>query len=84
MHMLVSHNNFNHTLNHTQVDQPDSPPLLLSGHSKEVTAVSWCPTQPDKVSLVGMEYHTIYTNVPDSIFLVQLATCSDNNDIRLW
>lgn len=44
-----------------QIDHPESPPMVLSGHIKEVTAVAWCPSYLDKV-----------------------ATCSDNNDIRLW
>ena len=34
---------------------------MLTGHTKEVTAVAWCPTE-----------------------LAKIATCSDNNDLRLW
>ena len=33
-----------------QVDKSEAPPLLLSGHDKEVTAVDWCPTSIEKVS----------------------------------
>ena len=34
---------------------------MLTGHTKEVTAVAWCPTDLSKI-----------------------ATCSDDNDLRLW
>ena len=27
-----------------QLDQPEQPPLQLAGHSGEVTAVAWCPS----------------------------------------
>ena len=32
-----------------QVRDSRVPPILLQGHSKEVTAVDWCPTNIDKV-----------------------------------
>ena len=33
---------------------PQSPPTLLVGHTNEVTAVAWCPSQLDKVTNVPM------------------------------
>lgn len=32
-----------------EVSDPQAPPTVLQGHVKEVTTVSWCPTQADKV-----------------------------------
>ena len=31
------------------------PPILLSGHTKEVTAVSWAPNQFDKVQFIQLQ-----------------------------
>ena len=46
-----------HTHTHTQtihllfsqIDHPEVPPLMLPGHTKEVTAVGWCPTDPSRI-----------------------------------
>lgn len=43
-----------------QVAHPDNPPLVLPGHPKEVTAVSWCRTQLDKVGLQWQLYCSLY------------------------
>eukprot|EP00731_Ephydatia_muelleri_P022735 Em0015g318a len=32
-----------------EVNDPQAPPTILQGHVKEVTSVSWCPTQADKL-----------------------------------
>ncbi len=32
-----------------QVSDPKHPPMLLQGHSEEVTSVAWCPTDFTKV-----------------------------------
>ena len=32
------------------IDNPLTPPSILTGHTKEVTAVAWNPSQLDKVS----------------------------------
>eukprot|EP00118_Oscarella_pearsei_P020067 m.216254 g.216254 ORF g.216254 m.216254 type:complete len:531 (+) comp39855_c1_seq7:55-1647(+) len=44
-----------------QIDSPDTPPFVLTGHSKEVTSVAWC----------GKD-------------VTRLATCSDDNTVRIW
>lgn len=32
-----------------QISDPQHPPMLLQGHSEEVTSVAWCPTDFTKV-----------------------------------
>ncbi|XP_065843402.1 denticleless protein homolog [Oscarella lobularis] len=44
-----------------QIDSPDKPPFVLTGHAKEVTSVAWCRQDATR-----------------------LATCSDDNSVRIW
>ena len=34
----------------TQIDRPEIAPLMLTGHTKEVTAVAWCPSDMTKIA----------------------------------
>ena len=33
-----------------QIDRPEVAPLMLTGHTKEVTAVAWCPSDMTKIA----------------------------------
>ena len=33
-----------------QIDRPEVAPLILTGHTKEVTAVAWCPSDMTKIA----------------------------------
>ncbi|KAL3678620.1 hypothetical protein R1sor_021576 [Riccia sorocarpa] len=39
-----------------KVDRPQDPPVLLRGHSGEVTAVDWCPMEHCKVATCSDDY----------------------------
>ena len=36
-----------------QVDAPSAKPYVLRGHDREVTAVTWCPTDPHSIATCG-------------------------------
>lgn len=40
-----------------QLSDPQHPPMMLQGHSEEVTCVSWCPTDFTKVGLYCLCYY---------------------------
>uniref|UniRef100_A0A672LT75 Denticleless protein homolog n=1 Tax=Sinocyclocheilus grahami TaxID=75366 RepID=A0A672LT75_SINGR len=44
-----------------KISDPKRAPMMLQGHSQEVTSVAWCPTDFTKI-----------------------ASCSDDNTVRIW
>ena len=64
-----------------QVARPEAPPLTLCGHSAEVTAVDWSPTL-DKVHTHRIANVCIVSST--ALYRVQIVTCSDDNDVRIW
>lgn len=39
-----------------QISDPQHPPMMLQGHSEEVTSVVWCPTDFTKASLQALVF----------------------------
>lgn len=42
-----------------QISEPNQPPMMLQGHSEEVTSVAWCPTDLTKVSRQTFIFDTL-------------------------
>ena len=40
-----------------QIDCPEVAPLMLTGHTKEVTAVAWCPSDMTKIATCSDDSH---------------------------
>lgn len=58
-----------------QLSDPKHPPMMLQGHSEEVTSVAWCPTDFTKVRRKTFVSLLLFEFFKDSVSMIQRFLC---------
>ncbi|PKU63154.1 denticleless protein homolog B [Dendrobium catenatum] len=59
-----------------RVDKPESAPVSLTGHEKEVTAVAWCSTEVGKLATSSDDYMVHVWNIKKESCISTRSPCS--------